>query len=171
MVPSPIVAMGVVPAPPATVFRYLDDLANHVRLAPRSTQVLMLERRPGGLDRAVVRLKGPLGMRRTTSTELVRAEAPGLIAGRARLGLRTSALVTGRISGAPAGSVVALSAAIEAAGPLDTLVLRLGGRRWIARRFAAALKSLGVQLQIATSTRPDLRRPPAGAGPPAPEPL
>jgi hypothetical protein len=55
--------------------------------------------------------------------------------------------VTWRIEPDEDGSDVTLSAAIEAAGPLDALVLRLGGRRWIARRFGAALEALAQQVQ------------------------
>jgi carbon monoxide dehydrogenase subunit G len=147
MAPPPITASRPVAVPPEAVFAYLDDLANHASLAPRSARVLSLERRPERLDRAVVSLKGPLGMRRTASTELVRTEPPGLIAGRAQLGRSTSASVTWTIEGAPSGSVVSLSAAIQSAGPLDALVLRLGGRRWIARRFALALNQLAERLE------------------------
>jgi hypothetical protein len=143
---SPIVASRLIAVPPVAVFRYLEDLANHTSLAPRSAQVLSFERRPGSLDRAVVRLDGPLGIRRTASTELVRGQAPSLIAGRARIGARTEACVTWRIASAPQGSLVVLHATVEAAGPLDAILLRLGGRGWIARRFAAALESLAHHL-------------------------
>jgi hypothetical protein len=160
MAPSPIATSRLVAVPPEAVFSYLDDLANHASLAPRSARVLVLERRPAGLDRAVVNLKGPLGMRRTASTELVRAEPPGLIAGRAELGRRTSVAVTWTIEGAADGSMVSLSAAIESAGPLDGLVLHLGGRRWIARRFALALDQLAAQLEFAAAkARPVGRHP------------
>jgi hypothetical protein len=155
--------------PPEAVFGYLEDLSNHVSLAPGSARVLSLGPGDRGLGHAVVRLTGPLGLRRTASTEIIRADAPGFIAGRASVGSRTRACVTWRIAADEDGSGVTLSAAIEAAGPLDALVLRLGGRRWIARRFAAALGVLQRQLQEAAHPHPapgatgQLRR--AGATP------
>src|SRR5215213_4304047 len=152
MSPAPIIASRAIPVSPAEVFDYLEDLANHVSLAPRSAHVLSFGPGPSGLGHAVVRLSGPLGLRRTAVTEIIRADDPGLIVGRARIGRLTQACVIWRIAGAPEGSFVSLSAAIEAAGPLDALVLRLGGRRWIARRFAAALEVLGDQLGAARRT-------------------
>jgi hypothetical protein len=131
------------------VFGYLENLANHVSLAPHSAQVMSLGPGPHGLGHAVVRLTGPLGLRRTAVTEIVQADAPGFIAGRARVGSRTEAGVTWRIAADEQGSDVTLSASIESAGPLDALVLRLGGRRWIARRFATALGTLAAQLEDA----------------------
>jgi uncharacterized protein YndB with AHSA1/START domain len=153
MARSPIATSRLVTAPPDSVFRYLEDLANHARLAPRTAELMKLDRRPGHLDRATVRLRGPLGLRRTASTELVRAEPPRLIVGRATLGPRTSASVSWTIATAGSGSVVSLSATIDAAGPLDSLVLHLGGRSWIARRFSLALDSLAAQLDATTARK------------------
>jgi uncharacterized protein YndB with AHSA1/START domain len=152
MAPSPIATSRLVAAPPATVFRYLEDLANHARLARRTAELTKLDRRPGHLDRAIVRLRGPLGVRRTAATELVRTEPPRLLVGRARLRSHTGVSVRRTIAPAPAGGVVSVSATIDAAGPLDSLVLHLGGRSWIARRFSLALDSLAAQLH-ATAAR------------------
>jgi uncharacterized protein YndB with AHSA1/START domain len=159
MTPSPIATSRLVLAPPDTVFRYLEDLANHERLAPRTADLMRLCRQPGHLDQATVRLRGPLGLRRTASTELVRTEPPRLLVGRAVLGSRTTASVSWTIATAPAGSVVSLSATIEAAGLLDSVVLHLGGRSWIARRFSLALDSLAAQLEYEPG-----RSPSPGAG-------
>jgi hypothetical protein len=100
MTPSPIASSRLVPAPPDTVFRYLEDLAHHEGLAPHAADLMTLCRRPWGLDRAIVRLRGPLGLRRTATTELVRTEPPRLLVGRAMLGSRTTASVTWTISSA-----------------------------------------------------------------------
>jgi uncharacterized protein YndB with AHSA1/START domain len=139
---TPITAERELAAPAETVFEYLEDLANHARLAPRSAQVLKLEHSA----RAVVLLHGPLGLRRTAATEIVQTDPPTRITGRATLGARTAARVTWTIAATEGGSTVRLETTIESAGRLDALVLRLGGRRWIARRFAAALDSLAQQL-------------------------
>src|SRR4051812_15931446 len=120
--PPPITATRKLPVPPQMVFGYLEDLTNHVSLAPHSAKVLSLGPGDHGLGQAVVRLSGPLGLRRTATTEIIRAEAPGFIAGRASVGSRTRACVTWRIEPADAnGCDVTLSAGIEAAGPLDAL--------------------------------------------------
>ena len=154
MAPSPIATSRLVLAPPDSVFRYLEDLENHESLAPRSADLMSLCRRPGHLDRATVHLRGPLGLRRTASTELVRTETPRLLIGRATLGSRTTVSVSWTITPAPAGSVVSLSATIEAAGLLDSLVLHLGGRSWIARRFSLALDALAAQLEYERGLTP-----------------
>jgi hypothetical protein len=43
---------------------------------------------------------------------------------------------------------------IEAAGLLDSLVLRLGGRSWIARQFSLAPDSLAAQLEYERGLSP-----------------
>src|SRR3954466_13733775 len=98
---SPIATSRLVAAPPDTVFRYLEDLANHARLAPRTAELMKLDRRPEHLDRAIVRLRGPLGMRRTSAPELVRTDPPRLLVGRATLGSRTTVSVSWTIATAP----------------------------------------------------------------------
>jgi hypothetical protein len=144
---TPILATRRLAAPPEDVFEFLEDLGNHVTLAPGSAEVLSLQRGPHNLGHGVVRLTGPFGLRRTAWTELVRAVPPRLIAGRARIGHRTRASVTWRItSTSDGGSLVTLSTNVERSGLLDRLVLAAGGRAWIAKRFAAALEVLEAQL-------------------------
>ena len=50
-----------------------------------------------------------------------------------------------------AGSVVTLRATIDSAGPIDRVVLLLGGQRWLARRFEAALDRLSDLLAASPS--------------------
>jgi hypothetical protein len=160
---APIAFTRRLDAPPADVFAFLEDLRNHVSLAPSSAEVLSLEAGPHGLGHAVVRLTGPLAIRRTAHTELVRLEAPSLIAGQARVGEHTEASVTWRIDDDGGGaSVVTLTARVEKAGALERLVLALGGRRWITRRFAAALEELAAEL-----SRDRARMAPRATGRPA----
>jgi carbon monoxide dehydrogenase subunit G len=142
----PIVAAREIAAPAEAILGFLTDLENHVRLAPGSVEVLALARPPGLGARAVVRLRGPLAIHRTASTEFLRTPVTDSIVGRARIGEGTRASVVWRIQRHPAGSAVTLCATIDAASPLDGLLLRLGGRRWLARRFAAALDHLADQL-------------------------
>jgi hypothetical protein len=56
------------------------------------------------------------------------------------------ASVVWRIRSHGAGSVVILCATIDATSRLDGLLVRLGGRRWLARRFGAALVHLSQEL-------------------------
>src|SRR3954447_19254696 len=148
----PIVASSAIAAPPEEVLRFLADLENHVRLAPGSVEVLSLDRRPDVGVRALVRLTGPLAIQRTAATELLRTPAPNSIVGWARTGGSTQASVAWKIQTRAAGSAVTLRATIDAAGPLDRLLLSLGGRRWLARRFAAALEHLADQLAPAPAS-------------------
>jgi uncharacterized protein YndB with AHSA1/START domain len=142
----PIVASRHIAAPAEAVFRFLTDLENHVRLAPGSVEVLSLDRSPGHSARALVWLRGPLAIQRTASTEFLRTPVPDSIVGRARIGNSTRASVAWRIQRRAAGSAVTLCATIDAVSPLDGLLLLLGGRRWLAKRFAAALEHLSDQL-------------------------
>jgi carbon monoxide dehydrogenase subunit G len=142
----PIVAARHIAAPAEAVLEFLTDLENHVRLAPGSVEVLCLDRSPGHSARALVWLRGPLAIQRTASTEFLRTPVTDSIVGRARIGYGTRASVVWRIQRHPAGSAVTLYATIDAASPLDGLLLRLGGRRWLARRFTAALDHLADQL-------------------------
>jgi carbon monoxide dehydrogenase subunit G len=147
--PRPVVVSRQVDAPAEAVRRFLTDLGNHPRLAPGSVRLLSLNRGPGLGAHALVRLQGPLAMRRTASTELLETRAPDAIVGRATIGDATAATIVWRIEGNSAGSAVTLCATVDAASRLDGMLLRLGGRRWLARRFAAALLHLSYELNPA----------------------
>jgi Polyketide cyclase / dehydrase and lipid transport len=144
-----IVARRQISAPTDAVIRFLADLEHHVRLAPESVQVLRLSRPPGRPVRALVRLKGPLGMQRMASTELAQTRLANPIAGKARIGERTVASVAWCVEDDDGGSVVTLRATVDAASPIDRVVLLFGGRRWLTRRFEAALERLSHLLAAA----------------------
>ena len=146
-----IVARMQMSAPADAVMGFLADLENHVQLAPDSVQVLRLSQPPGRPARALVRLIGPLGMRRTASTELRQTPQVNSIAGEARIGERTVASVAWCVEEIDGGSVVTLSATVKAASPIDRVVLLLGGHRWLTRRFAAALQRLSDLLAASPS--------------------
>jgi hypothetical protein len=140
----PIEASRRLSAPPDVVLKFLADLDNHALLAPASVRVLSRNRQRGPCTRALVRLRGPLAIHRTASTELLRMTESSII-GRAKIG-DTVATVSWRIQTLRSGSFVALCATVDAASPLDALLLRFGARRWLARRFAAALEHLSQEL-------------------------
>jgi hypothetical protein len=57
-----------------------------------------------------------------------------------------------RLHPAQAGTEVSLEATVDRTGPLDWLLLRLGGRRWLERRFAGALAAIdGLALESRAS--------------------
>jgi uncharacterized protein YndB with AHSA1/START domain len=148
-VASPIEAEVVVPTDPEAVFDYLARLDNHWRLMDGSVEVLSLDGNgEDGPDRAVVRLHGPLGIRRTVHTRVLEVERPGRLRGRAGIGHRSDG---GRVTEGevvwtlePEGDAtrVHLAASVSGASASDHLILALGGRAWLRMRFHAALARL-----------------------------
>jgi carbon monoxide dehydrogenase subunit G len=152
----PIDARRQITATQQEVFQFLQDLENHARLSPASVEVLSHHCGSDGVAHATVLLRGPLGIRRFARTELLPvAGGATSIRGRARIGTRTVASVAWTIQASgPGSSEVALCATVEDAAPLDRLLLRLGGRRWLAGHFVAALTRLSEL--IATTDRPEV---------------
>src|ERR687886_2567570 len=96
-----IEAAALVPAPAEDVFAFLSDLRNHWRLADRFVEVVTLEASDGvHADGGQVRVRGPLGLRRTATTRVVAAREPRLMIGTAELsGGGTRARVSWTIAG------------------------------------------------------------------------
>jgi uncharacterized protein YndB with AHSA1/START domain len=151
----PIEADGLVPAGPEAVFAFLADLANHWDLADRWVEVVSLT---PAHDGGRVRVRGPLGLRRTVDTRVNGAQPPARIEGTAQLG-RTRAAVRWELVPEPRGTRVRLVANVIAAGPLDRLLLAAGGRAWLRRRFTVTLSRLAQTVagrqEAAVATRPD----------------
>ena len=142
-----IEATALVPAAPEDVFAFLSDLRNHWRLADRFVEVVTLEASDGvHADGGQVRVRGPLGLRRTATTRVVAAREPRLMIGTAELSGGTRARVSWVIAGRLSASRVRLAAEVEQAGTLDRLLLAAGGRRWLRRRFASTLERLATEL-------------------------
>jgi uncharacterized protein YndB with AHSA1/START domain len=158
----------VVPAAPEAVFDYLARLDNHWRLMDGSVEVLSLDGDgEDGPDRAVVRLHGPLGLGRTAHTQVLDAERPRLLRGRASIGhLANGGRVTeGEVMWTlePEGddTRVHLSGSVRCAGLGDRAILALGGRAWMRARFRAALALLpDLVPQSAVAHTPDPQRQP-----------
>jgi uncharacterized protein YndB with AHSA1/START domain len=158
---SLIEAKAVVPAPREEVFAYLADFRNHCRLLGRWIDVLDVERPPGsGPDAPArggrVRMRGPLGVRRTATTRVVTAQPPVRLAGTAEVGPRTLARVGWTLVPAEDATEVTLAAEIERVGALDSVLLLLGGAPWMRRRFRGVLallaESFAQGAPIATGT-------------------
>jgi uncharacterized protein YndB with AHSA1/START domain len=136
-------AEGHVPASPAAVFDFLSDLGNHWVMADRFIEVVRLDTDRGGTATGgKVRMRGPLGIRRTATTRVTSSERPTTMTGTAELSGGTRARVTWSFSPDGDGTTVRLAAALEKAGPLDRALLVLGGRAWFRRRLAAILAAL-----------------------------
>jgi hypothetical protein len=143
-----IAATGEIPAPRETVFGFLASLENHAALGNGSVELLSLRRRAGRASEAVVRLRGPLAIRRTAWTAILGIRASESIYGRASVGPRTRAFIAWRIECAPHGSTVSLRVIVERVSLRDRLVLALGGRWWLRRRFTSTLRCLSHQLAL-----------------------
>jgi hypothetical protein len=141
-----IAATRQIPAPRETIFGFLASLENHAALGRGSVELLSHECRAGRASGAVVRLRGPLAIRRTASTAITGIRAPQSISGRAWIGPRTRAFVSWRIESTAHGSTVTVGAIVETAGLRDRLLLAFGGRWWLGRRFASALSCLSHRI-------------------------
>jgi uncharacterized protein YndB with AHSA1/START domain len=145
-----IEAEAMVAAHPEAVFDYLARLDHHWRLMDGSVDVVSLDGDgEAGPDRAVVRLHGPLGVRRTVHTRVLEVERPRLLRGRAGIGRPsdggrvTEGEVVWALEPDGDGTRVRLCATVRCASPSDRIVLALGGRTWLQTRFRAALARLG----------------------------
>jgi polyketide cyclase/dehydrase/lipid transport protein len=163
-----IEAVALVPAAPAEVFAFLSDLANHWRLLDSHVEVLELDGAPP--DRAVVRLRGPLGVRRTVRTRVTAARSPRLIIGIAELGDGTRARVSWTLGGRLRETRVRLAAEVEHASAMDRMLLAFGGRIWLERRFAFGLERLAQRFATSQSTPQQSQEPIEYTTPPSPNP-
>jgi hypothetical protein len=140
-------ATALVRAPCEEVFGFLDDLENHWIVADRFVEVVDLHRGNGPrADGGVVRLRGPLGIRRTVTTRVVAIKPPRLLIGTAELG-RTRARVSWALAGHLDDTRVRLAARVESASRADRALLALGGRWWLQRRFASTLRGLAAEFE------------------------
>jgi hypothetical protein len=152
---APIAADGLVPTGREAVFAFLAELSNHWLVADRWIDVVCLD---DGGDGGRVRIRGPLGLRRTARTQVLASEPPARLEGRATLGA-TVARVRWELAERGQATLVRLEAHVERAGPLDRLLLAAGGRRWLRRRFRSTIA--GLAGRCAGASRPGEPRPPA----------
>lgn len=131
-------------APAGVVYDFLVRLPNHAVIGGRG---LRLDSVSGDGRSALISLHGPLGLRRTASTTVTVRHRPHRFGGTALVGRRTMANVHWAIDPAGTGSRVTLTATIVRAGPVDRLLLAIGGRWWVTRSFARAIALLGAALE------------------------
>jgi hypothetical protein len=127
--------------------------------------VLTLERDADGRAHGGrVRTRGPLGVRRTATTQVLAADPPQQLFGVAEVGRGTRAFVRWKLRGGEDGTRVRLEATIDRVGWIDRVLLVLGGRAWLEQRFSAVLGRLAetfparvtaVESHDETSPHPD----------------
>jgi hypothetical protein len=148
-------AVALVPASPEAVFAFLDDLGNHWIVADRFVQVVDLHAPDGGAaSGGRVRLRGPLGVRRTVTTRVVASKAPRLLIGTAEVGTGTRARVSWALAEHRGSTRVRLAAGVERTTRLDRALLALGGRRWLRARFEATLEGLVAEFAERAPAQP-----------------
>jgi Polyketide cyclase / dehydrase and lipid transport len=139
---------GVIAAGPGAVFEFLADLRNHWRLTSRWVRVLDLTGPDHGPTGGWVELRGPMGLRRRLRTTVIERKRQRHITGVAVLQPRTRARVVWRLeANGSAQTTVRLEAMILSCGPLDRLLLAVGARRWLRRRFDGTLRQLAEHLE------------------------
>ncbi|MBX5443353.1 MAG: SRPBCC family protein [Solirubrobacteraceae bacterium] len=140
---GPIAASRPIAAPPPAAYALLADLRAHWALADHWTEVRAL-----GDDGGTIRLRGPLGIRRTVRVRVRRRVPPRELDGIAELGRATRAEVRWLLEPDGAGgTLVTLSARVLRAGLADRLLLALGARRWLAWRFAVTLRRMDLTVR------------------------
>ncbi len=146
-------AAATISAPPERVFNYLRHLDRHWALTgPRAVPL----RAQDDGDGYVLRLRGPVGIRRTVRTRIVSLRQPALLVGRVEAGPRTRATLSWSITRCPGGSRVVLAARTQSLGWGDRLLLAAGGRWWLARTLRGALRSLQARLALDVAAEPSV---------------
>ena len=139
-------AHRLVRAERAEVFAFLADLENHWLIADRFVEVVELTGPPGARTGGRVRIRGPFGVQRVARTQVDFARPVDEMGGSAQIGEVTTAQVRWLLRAGDGGTAVTLAAQVERAGPRDRLLLTLGGRAWMRRRFATTLQTLDGRL-------------------------
>lgn len=128
------------------LFGFLASSDNHRLLGVPGISLLGLDADGGPLRGGWVSV-GPPGLRRLVRTHVVHADPPARLAGSALLESGTEAHVswTLRRCGDRA-TAVELTAVLGPIARFDALLLALGGRRWLRRRFADTLDRFAAEL-------------------------
>lgn len=115
---------------------------SHWLIADCFVDVVDLEGPPGARTGGRVRIRGPLGVRRTARTRVDFAHPVEEMGGSADFGAVTSAEVRWVLQPHERGTAVTLGANIRRAGLRDRMLLGLGGIAWMRRRFDGTLRAL-----------------------------
>ncbi|MEJ7787095.1 MAG: SRPBCC family protein [Solirubrobacteraceae bacterium] len=148
--PVDIQARRTLTATPEEIFGFLADLENHWLITDRFVEIVDLAGPPGARTGGRVRVRGPLGVRRTATTSVDFASPVREMGGSAQISGGTVARVRWLLTPNGRHTDVTLGATIERAGPLDRLLLRAGGMAWMRSRFEGALRRLEHLLGLAS---------------------
>ena len=132
-----------VPASAESVFRRLSDLDAHRHLASPGIEVLSLQGRPGARTGGFVRLNGPLGIRVTARTRVRAAQFPRVLSGDASTPDGTTASLAWHLEPHGPETTVAVVLTAQPRSARHRALLALGGRLWLRRRLATAIRRLG----------------------------
>lgn len=145
---SPITATRRIDTTAATVFGFLGELENHWRLSP-CFQVLELDRNDlGAATGGTIRVRGPIGLRRTVRTRVEEVDPPtGMRGSAVAEGMRAE--VSWQIESGAGACVVTLSVRVVRPSWRDRTLFALGGTRWLRRQFEGILEELGEQVAAA----------------------
>ena len=136
-------AETTVAAPSERVFGFLADLDRHRHLTDGGIEILALDGPAGARTGGTVVLRGPAGLERRARTRVAGA-GDGRLWGTAVTDNGTEAQLEWSIRPATAGTEVAVRMRVRPNHWSDRLLLRLGGRRWLARRMDAAVRRLAA---------------------------
>ncbi|HEV2812191.1 MAG TPA: SRPBCC family protein [Solirubrobacteraceae bacterium] len=136
-----------VPAPAERVFRRLSDLDAHRDLASPGIEVLSLHGRRGARTGGLVRLNGPLGVRVMARTRVCDAQFPRLLSGEAATPDGTTASLAWHLEPRGRATTVAVVLTARPRSARHRALLALGGRVWLRRHLATAIRRLGRDTQ------------------------
>jgi hypothetical protein len=130
------------------IFSFLSSLPNHWTLFE---EVRIREGTEAG---TTVRWTGPVGIGRTVEAKITSLEEPTRVGCRVTAGPKTRLSVEWEIrsdDGQESGgtSLIEATVAVLAAGRLDRVLLRFGGRSWLRERFKRALQRLPERVHAA----------------------
>jgi hypothetical protein len=127
-------------APRRIVHAVLSDIDAHHRLADDGIQLLDTNHqraRPRGL----IRVNPPIPLSWTIRTEMI-CDEPDRVVGIAAIGEREAADLVWQLDQREGGTLVRLEATTRDLSSLEQLLLKLGGRWWLRRRFSSTLRRL-----------------------------
>ncbi|MBJ7348539.1 MAG: hypothetical protein JHC87_08225 [Thermoleophilaceae bacterium] len=129
---------------PEHIYAFLSQLENHISFHDRYLRLVRL--RPDGQGASMV-IGSPLGLHRSAKTTITTARVPSQLGGTAAVGRHTTAYVCWTIAPHHSGAHVELDASVLTASRLDKLLLAVGGRWWLQRRFDRVLARLAIVLE------------------------
>jgi hypothetical protein len=143
-----------------TLFEFLAEPGNHRLLTSRRVRLLELCETGSREISGMVLIRGPLGARRRAGICTTTWEPASFIGGTARVGRHTTVDVCWHLlSTIESRTKVALRATIVEAGPLDRLLLQLGGAEWLRRLFDETLTLLAARMEAPHTEAPRMGSP------------